>query len=621
MKKLISITLILMFIFSFTLTIRPTSGHADAATSGMKLENILSVRIGDKDGELTVDLATAGDPGARLEPDGGPSSYTIASNGNIYVVDSYSDPSPIVEYTNDGRYIRTIDSKLFTADESGVSAVIANNEKLFVLTYDSTLCEYDTKSSKITKYDIPDGVLTTSGRSMVNVGNCIAFTSYDKADATWMFNTESKKLFRSVEMLSVKYNEKSKTSAVSFDKTTFNLPSNEKADITPLGLDKNGNIIVEYIFKGISYRTYTEKGDLIGYTEETYEDQQMYLCDIVKVVNGELYRARCDKEQYSIDKVIFGKYEEHNTDLFAGGAHSYSTRSLSFTEPNLFRDEVLENADAMLSLTWTVQCTSNATSTDSITVPEYFRGKKLRGATIGTEFTGIPYCWGGMNGVSTVGSQEYKQSFVSQVNAGSRAGNVNCTGYYKSGSAGVDCSGFVGLCYGMADKQNSTYFLNSFGHTLSSYSELQPGDYLVKSGHVMLVYQPASTSGEKILVAESTTRTSDETGMKTNGTVKTWRPYSYYCNFTPKSAWHTWTISGDYVTATCSGCSENLGKRGDVNNDNIVNSGDATRVLQYTADLVTFTYHEWILADVNGDGVVNSGDATKILQYASGLSW
>lgn len=626
MKKILSIAMVLMFIFGATMATKPVSGQEDTATSRMKLENVFSTCIGDKKGELAVDITTVADTDTVPKPDGGPSSYTVTSDGKIYVVDSYRDPSPIVEYAKNGRYVKTIDARSFTEDESGVSAVIANGEKLFVLTYGKTLCEYDTKSGEVTNYDIPDGVLHVSGRSMMTVGNCIAFTSYDEADTIWMFNTDTKTFVKANEKLSVKYNKDSKTSTVSFDGSVFELPSDETAEITPLGLDKDGNIIVEYILDGISYRTYTANGELVGYAEETYEDQAMYLCDISKVLNGELFRAKCDNETYSIDKVVFGEYVEHRAEKTFEDDHTHATRSLSFTEPNLFREEVLANADAMLNLTWTVKSTSNVTNTSTITVPEYFRGKKLRGAAVGTSFTGIPYCWGGMNGVSDAGTSEYLKSFISRINAGSCAGNVNCTGNYKSGSAGVDCSGFVALCYGMTTKRNTSWFKNSFGHTLSSYSDLQPGDYLVKvtadnGNHVMLVYQPASTIGGDILVAESTTRVSDSTGMKTNGTVKTWRPYSYYCNFTPKTAWHTWTINSDNVSSTCSGCSHNLGKRGDANNDSTVNSGDATRVMQYAADLVTLTYHEWVLADVNGDGVVNTGDSTNILRYLSDGSW
>ncbi|MCD7855965.1 MAG: glycoside hydrolase family 88 protein [Clostridiales bacterium] len=54
---------------------------------------------------------------------------------------------------------------------------------------------------------------------------------------------------------------------------------------------------------------------------------------------------------------------------------------------------------------------------------------------------------------------------------------------------------------------------------------------------------------------------------------------------------------------------------GDINDDGIINSADATRVLLYYAQRIELSETALKAADVNGDGIVNSADATRILLY------
>lgn len=58
---------------------------------------------------------------------------------------------------------------------------------------------------------------------------------------------------------------------------------------------------------------------------------------------------------------------------------------------------------------------------------------------------------------------------------------------------------------------------------------------------------------------------------------------------------------------------------GDVNMDEVVNTGDAALVLRYAVDLATLTDEQLELADYNVDGKVDTGDAAGILRFAVGL--
>lgn len=67
--------------------------------------------------------------------------------------------------------------------------------------------------------------------------------------------------------------------------------------------------------------------------------------------------------------------------------------------------------------------------------------------------------------------------------------------------------------------------------------------------------------------------------------------------------------------------SANQFKYGDANQDNLVNSVDATLVLQYYANIINSEQDSNFLtySDVNGDKIINSVDVTLILQYYSNI--
>jgi len=60
-------------------------------------------------------------------------------------------------------------------------------------------------------------------------------------------------------------------------------------------------------------------------------------------------------------------------------------------------------------------------------------------------------------------------------------------------------------------------------------------------------------------------------------------------------------------------------QKGDVNLDGMIDSDDATLVLQAFAESIQFTEVQKFLGDVNGDKEVNSDDAQIILKKFAGL--
>jgi cell wall-associated NlpC family hydrolase len=106
----------------------------------------------------------------------------------------------------------------------------------------------------------------------------------------------------------------------------------------------------------------------------------------------------------------------------------------------------------------------------------------------GQEVTGLPYGWGDMD---TPEAFERKLAKGYAAGSHSRHGISSCT-------AGIDCSGFVALCWGLKSHAYSTRNLREIAGRprYNWFTDMQPGDALVKPGdHVVLFagYNPDGT--------------------------------------------------------------------------------------------------------------------------------
>ena len=80
------------------------------------------------------------------------------------------------------------------------------------------------------------------------------------------------------------------------------------------------------------------------------------------------------------------------------------------------------------------------------------------------------------------------------------------------------------------------------------------------------------------------------------------------------------TVSGDCVEqTTVTPPVEPDVTLGDVNNDGVVDAGDAVLISRYDAGFITLTAEQLEAGDVNGDGVVDAGDAVIISRFDAGF--
>jgi uncharacterized protein YraI len=183
------------------------------------------------------------------------------------------------------------------------------------------------------------------------------------------------------------------------------------------------------------------------------------------------------------------------------------------------RSQVDQRATSIMDLTWTYSSSKNSSINSKyasdVTLPKQFKGVTT------AQFTGIPYAWGGIDGIDTNSYDAPWTSFLDAVNKGAFTGNVNTTSGlgYVPGTAGMDCSGFVQAAFNIVDYKQSTTTLLSNYFTQISLSNLQHMDILDKPGtHVVIFDKWGTLNG--VSGAYTYESTTDQTYGGIQGTKK-----------------------------------------------------------------------------------------------------
>ncbi|WP_027625895.1 SH3 domain-containing protein [Clostridium lundense] len=151
------------------------------------------------------------------------------------------------------------------------------------------------------------------------------------------------------------------------------------------------------------------------------------------------------------------------------------------------RSTAEQRALNMINLKWTYSSDKNGIIdpkyTNLITSPKQFTNVTT------AEFTGIPYNWGGQDSLDSFSIDSPWTNFLDAINKGAHAGNVNTeAGYgYISGTAGIDCSGFVQATFNIKDYKLSTSTLFNKYFTKINLNDLKHMDILDKPcDHVVI---------------------------------------------------------------------------------------------------------------------------------------
>ncbi|MDI6784260.1 MAG: PKD domain-containing protein [bacterium] len=152
----------------------------------------------------------------------------------------------------------------------------------------------------------------------------------------------------------------------------------------------------------------------------------------------------------------------------------------SYPSYAIMRDTVMRDAYVFSTASWTC-IAGNANTTYN-----YF--------TVGGQYTGIPYNWGGYESVS---SAFYKLSI------GRIAGDSKIFGAVSSSFAGVDCSGYVSTCW-----RSGRYTTSTLENICKKYpitwTDLIRGDVTNKAGSHVRLFDCYTTGTNQIMFYEAT---------------------------------------------------------------------------------------------------------------------
>jgi uncharacterized protein YraI len=168
--------------------------------------------------------------------------------------------------------------------------------------------------------------------------------------------------------------------------------------------------------------------------------------------------------------------------------------SVPFTKPRadtlntITRSQVELRAKTMMDLKWTYSAAKNSLLNSNyksyVTQP-----KQLQNITTSV-MTGIPYNWGGLDGIDSYSYNTGWTSFLDAINKGAYAGNVNIEAGYGliGGTAGIDCSGFVQAAYNIHDYKLSTSTLFNKYFVKIPLSDIKHMDILDRPGDHVVIF-------------------------------------------------------------------------------------------------------------------------------------
>lgn len=162
-------------------------------------------------------------------------------------------------------------------------------------------------------------------------------------------------------------------------------------------------------------------------------------------------------------------------------------------QSGISRSSAEERALNMINLSWTYSKDRNSKLDSSVAslvvAPNQFNGIDT------AVMTGIPYDWGGLDTIDTTTYGTPWGNFLGAVNKGAFAGNSSSSGGigYVSGTAGVDCSGFVQAVFNIKGTKLSTSSLFNQYFVPISLSDIKHMDILNYPGHHVVIFDKWGT--------------------------------------------------------------------------------------------------------------------------------
>lgn len=534
MKTKICLFLVFAILIGFVPQFAVNADEYDLSVSE-KDKVVLTIEIGSEEGQLKYSDSMEG--GGE-----GPEAFTVTADEIIYIVDNVNKR---VNVYKDGKFLYDIAVPYITY----VRSVVVSQEKIYLMDYDDgAIYVLDSEGNLAEHITIPDHMESYLMRKLYVQDNGDVWLYYENEvngksnrgeDCSYLVENLAEDEETYIEGFVKDENHtysiaaRNSHSALISTKTSDSLEcrligdvqvsaSEFLADVKILDIDENNCVFVD-IFEMINapivageytVRKYVD-GECIGIAPIDLGGYYFMPNNVIEVSeDGNLYQIKCYADKVQVLKKVFIETElfqsninnikEEVLALEAEPSSSYAVTAVNAPNNQI---DTMNAAMNCCDLSWTYKSdNANNPSSSTVTIPDY-----LVNVSKPSDQKGIPYCWGGFDGISTSSSTSWS-SFSDAIDKNKFAGNVNTsTSGYQSGTAGLDCSGFVSSAAGFTYKLSTSNLASSTYTTSVSLSERAIYDIYVKSGTHVVYYVGAATDGIK--TRESTTTGDDKTKL------------------------------------------------------------------------------------------------------------
>jgi hypothetical protein len=511
LTSLLAASLLLLPTTSFAESIVTPDASVDLISSQDAI--VLKASVGNGPGELGYLIQEGGKEG--------PEAFTVAEDQLIYIADnvnkrvnvykngsfSYEIAIPFSHYI---RGIAVSQDRLYLLDNDKGS--------IFVASLQGELLQEVPAPAGVEGYAMEKLYKDNTGKVWLSANQ----SSYPVSQEPALYSSAAAGISESTKLpLTLKKDQK--TAQISQNGAKIEIAASELlGSVNVLSVDQNNSLYVE-LFDQVD--TAKVSGE---YTVRKYAGSKLTAVAPIDLssyyftpntvieltASGDLYQILCSKDQVTITKKAFVPSASFKSKLpqikaqalKEAAAESLQAKAITLASnaPNT-RAVAQTNANNMSALTWKYSAANKVNPNSSnVKTPDY-----LVSAATGSTQTGIPYAWGGNDGLTTHSTSSWT-SFADAISKGKFAGNVNTdTSGYQTGTAGLDCSGFVGSAAGFTSKLSTTNLASSTYTASIPTTSRQIYDIYVKSGSHVLFF--TGENGSSINTREATTTGDDKT--------------------------------------------------------------------------------------------------------------
>lgn len=422
-----------------------------------------------------------------------PQSFFIEENGNIYVLDTLNDA--VKKYFPDGTYDKMIplpeDIYGLDLEKAGdFLFVYADNHKLYMIN-ESTPDVYWVVAT-ISAWDM-EGLYAADGelyiRSCNGTDKKLQLVTENNRNERMTANDSAPVCISNENTIVSWQREENTAKSLSYEKNTATLSLTCRLD--PLGAFYAGKIgNMEYAVTNETDWSYAETrvtkfvngkntASALAISGKEYAFGSPF--KKIYIQNDIVYQMLPEENGIAIYQIpwsfsIQTRFSEEMVEQFE--AETISDKNgeeeqqveKSVLTTNVSKEEAIDRAYAMCAKGWYYNAATMHTPTTNVTQSPDQLGSTSK--TVG----GIPYCWGGMNGLDTAtysGSKEpYMQNFDDALKSGKTAGNIDCDDHYWiGGTFGIDCSGFIAAAFKIPVKVGTSTLATYFEPTNWKYAE------------------------------------------------------------------------------------------------------------------------------------------------------